>query len=664
MYEDSFRRILDSAKKNSLTFFVGAGVSTISKAPTWSDLINAICHEMNIGEKERYSSDEYLKFPQMYYCSTGKNYTKYFSFVESCLNGKELRPNIIHKMLFELNPQSIITTNFDELLEDAAVQNCQAFKTIACDSEIPNINGNRFILKLHGDLKHKNIVFKEDDYLNYSEEFKLIETILKSIFATNTVVFIGYGLNDYNIKLILNWTKSILKSNFNKPLFIYTDNDELSEQELLYQESKGLTVIEYQKLLGDLPKDIDYVERYTTVINAIKNSSEFNVEGKDKFKLFDVLYRLVKPINEMKALRMQDIKGKLYPYIVVREDGVIYNHPDINSILEYFIEINDMSGHEKECLPDEVYKKYKTIIDVFSKARITHIKIECKYKVIDGVKINFADSKCINFEYSEMYKYVNKQYNNLNDNYRKAYYLAKLKKYKEACSLFYDVATKSFKEQNYLLYYLAHINCNNVSTAMRCINNSIFYNNYYNTDVIDKVKPDIGNLPIEFQKEYSVFLDVNSQDLLYKIFYYSFEDGEKLKNAIESSSVEFGLTSIGKVIFWINNNLHFMLGNGIYIDEFSEFKSTIKNLMSLLIYKYSAQSKAASYYDPILEEIQSNKIEFDEIDFYCLVEYFDSDEIIKLFRKYKIDTLTFKSIEKIEKAIMNLIAYYNIILKE
>ena len=54
-----------------------------------------------------------------------------------------------------------------------------------------NINGNKYILKLHGDIEHQNIVFKEEDYLNYSENFKLIETLLKSIFSMNTVVFIG-----------------------------------------------------------------------------------------------------------------------------------------------------------------------------------------------------------------------------------------------------------------------------------------------------------------------------------------------------------------------------------------------------------------------------------------------------------------------------------------
>ena len=89
---------------------------------------------------------------------------------------------------------------------------------------------------------------------------------LKSIFATNTVVFIGYGLNDYNIKLILNWTKTLLKDKFVKPLFIYTDDKELSSEELRYHESKGLHVIDFRKLTSVQPELVDYFQRYELVL--------------------------------------------------------------------------------------------------------------------------------------------------------------------------------------------------------------------------------------------------------------------------------------------------------------------------------------------------------------------------------------------------------------
>ena len=46
MYETEFKRILEASQNKSLTIFVGAGVSKLSKAPTWAELINGICDEL------------------------------------------------------------------------------------------------------------------------------------------------------------------------------------------------------------------------------------------------------------------------------------------------------------------------------------------------------------------------------------------------------------------------------------------------------------------------------------------------------------------------------------------------------------------------------------------------------------------------------------------
>ena len=47
--------------------------------------------------------------------------------------------------------------------------------------------------------------------------------------ATNMIVFIGYQLSDYNIKLILNWVQNVQGDSFIKPVFIYTDPEKLSD---------------------------------------------------------------------------------------------------------------------------------------------------------------------------------------------------------------------------------------------------------------------------------------------------------------------------------------------------------------------------------------------------------------------------------------------------
>lgn len=669
MYQELFKRIIEASQTESLTFFVGAGISALSNAPKWSQLIDAFCDELGKDKKPTYSNEEYLSIPQMYYYSINQDTKRYYNFINECFGRKKIVSNSIHKMLLDLNPHAFITTNFDDLLETAASENCQSYQVVACDDEISQISGNRFILKVHGDLKHNNIVLKEEDYLNYSENFKLVETLLKSIFATNTVVFIGYGLNDYNIKLILNWTKTLLKENFNKPIFIYTDDAELSTDELQYHESKGLYVVDYRQCIDQKNVSVDFIDRYQCVLDCIKGSSIFSLKDKDEQEAFELLYNLLAPLDKMKALRIQDIKARLQNKVIIESNGIINSSVGDNILLKYFITINNMSVEDRKKLDSNTVQKYVTIVSVFSKAQIRWICCtDNKYYTIENDKFVFANPVCIQFDYDEILRCVARKYIDYHDNYKKAYYLAKLNRYKESYELFVSVANEAYIAKDYLLHFLAQANRYVVYQAMKSVNNNWMYHNLFDLEGLcggsisaQQVKCMFERLPIEFQNEYYCFKDIASFNMLYENSYYSFQDAMKLQESIENNTLEFGVTSVDKVILRINQNLHFFLGNNLYMEEFKEFKTTIRSLMATLVYKYSIQTKKNTY-DDILGQLVV-PVHFDNIDFYCFVEYFDIKQLNNLFGKHSIQTIDFSNIETIEESVQNLFSYYDIVLK-
>lgn len=676
MYEIEFKRILDASRNKSLTIFVGAGVSKLSEAPRWSELIDGICDELGCAKKEIYSSDDYLRIPQMYYYSVGKSNKKYYSFINKRFACSNLKPNAIHKMMLDLGPVSFITTNFDDLLEKASVQHCYSYKAIACDEEVSQIGGDKYILKIHGDLKHKNIVLKEEDYLNYSEKFKLIETLLKSIFSTNTIVMIGYGLNDYNIKLILNWAKSLLEDHFNKPIFIYTDNEKLSKEELTYHESRGLSVIEYYKCDGfrESGGEKKFENRYKAVIDAINNSARNATGGKTKEELFDVLFSLLEPLNAMRALRPQDIQKQLSPYAIVEQGGVLWVRPDEVNIFEHFIELHQMAEAKRNMLPRSVIDKYITVRRVFSKGRIFVMQRRAdettQQIVLSDSEPSFADDMCLDFDYWGMRQYAKKTYRSPYDNYKKAFYLAKLARYQEAYKLFHKVAAETFSSKNYLLYYLAQVNRKNLFNILKGINRQIMYFNYYNLEdiesdalTLEQAEHIFESLPYEAQEVYECFKDLDSANVLYKNAYESFVEGKGLQSTIDNNTIEFGMTSAKKVVCRINANLHFVLGNGLYFDEYSEFKNAIAYLMELLLFKYSIQNK--KYADSLAYgEVEEPKITFDYRDFYCFIQYFKADKLEEVLRKYDIQEIEFSDIDAVYASIGNIIDYYDVILSQ
>ena len=124
MYEEEFKRIIEASQNKTLTFFVGAGVSALSGAPSWKKLIEDICNEMGVYHGNYYASDEFLKIPQMYYYSLDEKdrEEKYRKFIEKRINVPGLKTNDIHKEMLKLNPVSFITTNYDSLIEDSAME--------------------------------------------------------------------------------------------------------------------------------------------------------------------------------------------------------------------------------------------------------------------------------------------------------------------------------------------------------------------------------------------------------------------------------------------------------------------------------------------------------------------------------------------------------------
>lgn len=659
MYEEAYKRIIKASQNHSLSFFVGAGVSSLSGAPSWKQLIQKICEKINYPVKENYSSDENLRIPQIFYHSIDKDDEKYYRFIEQNLVQEELSPNAIHKALLRLNPVSFITTNFDDLLETAAIQYCQSYISVACDNEVANINGDKYILKLHGDLKHRNIVFKEEDYLNYSENFKLMETLLKSIFSTNTVVFIGYGLNDYNIKLVLNWAKSLLKDHFSKPIFIYTDSSPLSKAELLYHESRGLYVIDCSQIAKI---DDDYLPRYIAVLNAITKSADFTLEGKTPLEGFNVLYQLLKPLDKLQALRLGDVTQKLSGYAIIGEGGEILATLDdcSRTLFQRFYEIS-FSSSEYTALDEKTRNEYDTILSVLEKAQIYYIRWGMKTECFAKRRM-FADPICLHFDYATM-RTISFQdtVKPQKEQYAQAFYLSRLKKYDQSYFLFAEIAREAFKSKDYLLYYLCEINCINLEKIIK--NSHKFYGYYSIEDVADKspsvekIEKIFEGLPIEFQNQYENFKDLYSANLLYKYSYEGFVAGLKLQKAVESNSTEFGLTSSQKVTCRINDYIHFLLGNGIIADVFSEYRNTVKNLMGLLVYKYSEQQKKTIHPQLFPFPIQ-NSVYFDDVDFYCFIECFTGDELARLFSKNQLESIKFEKIDEIEKAIHNILSNY------
>ncbi len=247
--------------RDKLVIFVGAGVSKNSGLPTWGQMVQAFAEQIGYPMEGRLATEEYIRIPQYYYClDESEGHSSYYSLIKSMLP-EDIAPNLLDELIAALRPKHIVTTNFDTLLDQVA----RDYEVIRDDKDLMTGISSHYLLKLHGDIRQpEKLVFKEDDYLHYSHTHRLMETFLKSLLIDHVFLFVGYSLNDYNLKTFVSWIEYIaeemhVKQKMHRNYFLSSSLHAGRDYLRKYYEGKGLEVIDLYQLPDEVEKQAECV---------------------------------------------------------------------------------------------------------------------------------------------------------------------------------------------------------------------------------------------------------------------------------------------------------------------------------------------------------------------------------------------------------------------
>ena len=241
-------------RREKLVIFVGAGVSKNSGLPTWGQMVQSFARQIGYPMEGRLATDEYIRIPQYYYClDESPGHSDYYSLIESMIP-ENIRPNPLNRLIVSLRPKHIVTTNFDTLMDQVA----DGYQVVKEDRDLLRGISAHYLLKLHGDIRQpQKLVFKEDDYLHYSETHRLMETFLKYLLIGHVFLFVGYSLNDYNLKTFVSWIDYIademqVKKEMHRNYFLSSSLHAGKPYLRKYYEGKGMEVIDLHRLPPEL----------------------------------------------------------------------------------------------------------------------------------------------------------------------------------------------------------------------------------------------------------------------------------------------------------------------------------------------------------------------------------------------------------------------------
>ncbi|MBN3098828.1 SIR2 family protein [Pectobacterium brasiliense] len=636
--EYDLNEILKSSEANKLVLFIGAGFSKFSetdlvKIPTWGELINELKDELGLS-----GESDFLKIAQLYFLKYGQH--SYVKKVKSSI--KDLDPSPFHKKLFEFNPRYIITTNWDDLLEKTARDVGLAYDLVASDVDLAQSHLDKKIIKMHGDFRQNNFVFKEDDYLQYSQNFPLIENFVKGIFSTSTVIFLGYSFNDYDLKQIVSWVTTISKATPRK--FLLQKN--YDDAQALYLRNHGISLltptktdIDYHDLYSEFFNDFRVVKNQEELIKRTISSAEAEEEkienakmmsDADKLKLRREVQDLVKGKvrkfvdGKLKALTQYNI---LLPEQISRKltNCIIeYKKSDVTLISDKSFATNDFDKHIRKInniyLNDVLTKNSESaqkFSSILEKALISEVMYDSRLcKVSESSEMDEGLYKKLTFGYakeSAEILIINKNYAKLLD-----LLTSKVKHY--------------INEKNYILATISMANFDNIYRICR-VQINIGRGDFNKDDLmkIERMSPfdyksKVIDFPRELQSDLQDLIKILEFNEIYKA-YYRF-DVESKKNLGFSNTRKNGGIVFSSDEFKMRARLYpyvyFILGNEILIEEYAEIRQ---------LFEFNMLGSFEHY---LLED----RFYVNVIDLFILMKYCETNKLkdfsIELVRDRKI----------------------------
>jgi hypothetical protein len=283
------QKIYDVIRHESAVLWVGAGLSFSAGYPSGKTLRDLIFQQLT--GKQKKIIDKSLSLPDLAeeFERINESRNKLLLLIEKIFEKVPDEVSPVHSQLSKIfHFDSIITTNYDHLIEDAYDFKCQVIRP---KDPISSLNPQQVqVFKVHGDFEDKkNLVLTSSDYNKFFQDKKEDEglwTIIKSKFYTKHIVFIGYNLEDSNVSVLFNRIVIELNSH-KKECFLIAPNLETYKIKTL--EKRGVT---YYNSTGEdfIDKLVDHLNRniWKDFENGVCSMDTFSKTASYRNVAFDI----------------------------------------------------------------------------------------------------------------------------------------------------------------------------------------------------------------------------------------------------------------------------------------------------------------------------------------------------------------------------------------
>ncbi|MCR6702655.1 MAG: SIR2 family protein [Dokdonella sp.] len=252
--------IRDVAARRAI-LFIGAGVSMNSVAldgkarpKNWSSFLRAGSKRLGSSKKklvvqlgELIDRNDLLTACEVIKNSLGRQ--GFIDFMQDEFQAPGFRPAAIHEALWALDLRITITPNVDTIYDNFVADRGAGTVTVKTYRDVDVAEAIRrrspVLIKSHGSIGSPNaLIFTRSEYAKARNEHREFYELMYSLLSTYTFLFVGCGLEDPDIRYLLEDYK--YRNSFTQTHFFTMPNGKYVEEiQRVYSESLNLEFVSY-----------------------------------------------------------------------------------------------------------------------------------------------------------------------------------------------------------------------------------------------------------------------------------------------------------------------------------------------------------------------------------------------------------------------------------
>ncbi|MDD5042401.1 MAG: SIR2 family protein [Candidatus Omnitrophica bacterium] len=246
----------DVARRRSV-IFLGSGISCNSRGAhgeipkAWKELLESastnLRHNRHI--KSLLKKQDYLTSCEIIKRALGRD--KFHQLLRDNFSTPRFAHAPIHEVIFKLDSRIVATPNFDKIYETYASHEAKGSIIIKhhYDDDVAEIirSDARIILKVHGTIDTLGkMIFTRKEYAAARSKYENFYMLLKALALTHTFLFLGCGVNDPDIKLLLE-DNFFLHPTQRSHFFVSSKRELHPEIIDIIEDTMNLKVLQYDK---------------------------------------------------------------------------------------------------------------------------------------------------------------------------------------------------------------------------------------------------------------------------------------------------------------------------------------------------------------------------------------------------------------------------------